>query len=469
MSIYIIAAKISIELAKARNGNLIANVGETSRDINDRLKDDDYRRKTPGGEWIVIHFYEDTAVSDKDIHKLLKKHPRVKWNNNSNTEEFTFLDDNGNGDEARRIVNSLLHEIENGKLKSDNTKLVKNMQTLMHENVSLKKLCEKNSIFELDTLREELASETNLNAFLRLQFKNKTKENEDLIAYYQKELHDRELKNKNQNEDLIAYYQKELHDRELKIKKQNEENLLLSSENLTNKMTRNVFATLFFGTLFLGLFLYIHTSSPEKSMATQEVIFSVPEKKKNDKDIPSPTFTPITLDPSIVQTKKKISTLTKSQREDIIKKGLQPSTFESMEQEKVDRYFPPNNEKKNESKIPVKKNKKQVETPVKNDVENPVAPVVTQKEVEKVYSPSPKYCGEYKMKFVAKVANTYMYKTTVPVPKISKEVWVYCREKRTIEDCSFHSESGEKLSDGISARVLNDVSCAWAVHKGIRK
>ncbi len=140
MNIYIIAANVSIQLAKLSKNGLIANVGETTRNVRERLKDEDYRRKTPGGGWDVIHEFVEVSVRDRQIHKFLKSHPRVKWNNNSNTEEFTFLDDDGTGSETIKIVSSFLEKHDYGILKRSHSLLKKKYSNLLTEKERLSKL-----------------------------------------------------------------------------------------------------------------------------------------------------------------------------------------------------------------------------------------------------------------------------------------------------------------------------------------
>jgi len=140
MNIYIIAANVSIQLAKLSKNGLIANVGETTRNVRKRLKDGDYRRKTPGGGWKVIHEFVNVSVRDAQIHAFLKSHPRVKWNNNSNTEEFTFLDDDGSGSEAIKIVSSFLEKQDYGILKRSHSLLKQKYSNLLTEKERLSKL-----------------------------------------------------------------------------------------------------------------------------------------------------------------------------------------------------------------------------------------------------------------------------------------------------------------------------------------
>ena len=48
--IYIVAGERNMKLAQIEGG-LWANVGQTTRGVSDRLRDDDYKRKAAGGKW----------------------------------------------------------------------------------------------------------------------------------------------------------------------------------------------------------------------------------------------------------------------------------------------------------------------------------------------------------------------------------------------------------------------------------
>ena len=137
--IYIVACEMSMQCARAgltdlRAGSngLWANVGQTTRNVYERLRDDDYKRKQMGGELMVL-FEQDVGdmTTDKQIHPLLKNHPDVIWNSkSSNTEEFFFKGDLGDGEVARKIVSEVLQKVclpvllqENARLAGDVTQL----------------------------------------------------------------------------------------------------------------------------------------------------------------------------------------------------------------------------------------------------------------------------------------------------------------------------------------------------------
>ena len=129
--IYIVACEMSMQCARAgltdlRAGSngLWANVGQTTRNVYERLRDDDYKRKQMGGELMVL-FEQDVGdmTTDKQIHPLLKQHPDVIWNKSSNTEEFFFKGDPGDGSVARRIVSEILRRICVPLLQQENSKL----------------------------------------------------------------------------------------------------------------------------------------------------------------------------------------------------------------------------------------------------------------------------------------------------------------------------------------------------------
>lgn len=136
MNIYILSSAMAIELAESKPGRgLTANVGQTTRPVSERIKDSDYSRKTPGGRWVIITEFNDTQITDSDVHKFLKDHPRVKWDDeNPNTEEFTFLDDDGSGNEAVKIVSSFMQENDLKLLKREYKRLKKSFDQLTEEN-----------------------------------------------------------------------------------------------------------------------------------------------------------------------------------------------------------------------------------------------------------------------------------------------------------------------------------------------
>jgi len=110
--LYVIAGDRMMKGAIAMNG-LFANVGQTTRTVYDRIKDKDYQQKSGAGAWQVI--IEDAPLGEfKDfhIHEFLRERDDVKWDaNSSNTEEFHFITDIGDGKEARRIVKECLNNL----------------------------------------------------------------------------------------------------------------------------------------------------------------------------------------------------------------------------------------------------------------------------------------------------------------------------------------------------------------------
>jgi len=111
--IYIVAGERNMLLARAGGGGLYANVGQTTREVTERLRDDDYKRKAAGGRWQILFSQEvGDSVTDKQLHPLLKSHPGVSWDPDcDNTEEFLFKDDTGDGETARRIVGEIIQQV----------------------------------------------------------------------------------------------------------------------------------------------------------------------------------------------------------------------------------------------------------------------------------------------------------------------------------------------------------------------
>jgi hypothetical protein len=96
-------------LTARAQGGLWANVGETRVGVESRLRGDDYRRKAAGGAWRIISRWRvPDDFSDRDIHRVLKRHRRVTWVPSSNTEEFFFEGDEGDGSVAVAILGGLI-------------------------------------------------------------------------------------------------------------------------------------------------------------------------------------------------------------------------------------------------------------------------------------------------------------------------------------------------------------------------
>ena len=109
--IYLVAGSRSIGAgAITDNGGLYANVGMTSgRSPYERLSDPDYRKKQLGGSPVVLAEWHVGSITDHNIHKYLKMHQDVKWDRlNANTEEYLFVNDTGNGEEAKRIIEDII-------------------------------------------------------------------------------------------------------------------------------------------------------------------------------------------------------------------------------------------------------------------------------------------------------------------------------------------------------------------------
>jgi hypothetical protein len=118
--LYVIAGERNMKAVKDLGG-LYANVGQTTRTVYDRIKDKDYRLKSGGGTWKVI--IEDAPLGkfeDAHIHELLRKRNNVKWDPESlNTEEFHFITDKGDGEEAKRIVKECLNNLRPHSIEKD--------------------------------------------------------------------------------------------------------------------------------------------------------------------------------------------------------------------------------------------------------------------------------------------------------------------------------------------------------------
>lgn len=106
--IYLVAGERNMLTAGAQGG-LWANVGETRVGVESRLRGDDYRRKAAGGAWRIISRWRvPDDYSDRDVHRVLKRHRSVTWVPSSNTEEFFFEGDPGDGSVAVEILDGII-------------------------------------------------------------------------------------------------------------------------------------------------------------------------------------------------------------------------------------------------------------------------------------------------------------------------------------------------------------------------
>jgi len=77
----------------------------------DRFRDPDYKKKQSGGRWVLIKQWAVGDMKDHSIHNFLKRHDDVRWNPIShNTEEFLFVDDEGDGLKAINIIEHIMLE-----------------------------------------------------------------------------------------------------------------------------------------------------------------------------------------------------------------------------------------------------------------------------------------------------------------------------------------------------------------------
>jgi len=193
-TIYLVAGERLIE-GVAHFGGLYANVGQTDRSVNERLKDEDYRRKNSGGDWKVLKTWGvESFVSDSELHKILKSNKyadRIIWKKSSNTEEFQFIGDDGTGNVAIPIIQKELEELsvwqaypavveenkcltqENKTLKKSNQVLESNYKSL---NRKLRELVGADLLDENARLQGELEEEKEDNAKSQRELEEERKE-----------------------------------------------------------------------------------------------------------------------------------------------------------------------------------------------------------------------------------------------------------------------------------------------------
>lgn len=93
-------------------GGLWANVGETSKSVEERLEGLDYARKMAGGDWIILNQWRvPDWISDSMLHTKLRLNPKIKWFDSHNTEEFLFTEDTGDGNNASEYIRAAIMEV----------------------------------------------------------------------------------------------------------------------------------------------------------------------------------------------------------------------------------------------------------------------------------------------------------------------------------------------------------------------
>jgi hypothetical protein len=135
--VYLIAGIRNVRSVQV-HGGLWANVGQTTKSVEERLCGLDYARKAAGGEWVILNKWRVPAwISDKDIHEEIKKNKKILWKNSVNSEEFLFYNDSGNGNAASLIVAEAIVKIMNTesekifrKIEIDRSMLKEKLQRL---------------------------------------------------------------------------------------------------------------------------------------------------------------------------------------------------------------------------------------------------------------------------------------------------------------------------------------------------
>jgi hypothetical protein len=138
--VYLIAGIRNVRSVQV-HGGLWANVGETTKSVEERLCGLDYARKAAGGEWVILNKWRVPAwISDKNIHEEIKKNNKVCWKNSPNSEEFLFYNDSGNGNDASLIIAEAIVKIMNTESEKAFRKIAVDREILKER---LEKLKEK--------------------------------------------------------------------------------------------------------------------------------------------------------------------------------------------------------------------------------------------------------------------------------------------------------------------------------------
>ena len=179
--LYVIAGERNMKAVKDLGG-LYANVGQTTRTVYDRIKDKDYRLKSGAGTWKVI--IEDTPLGkfeDAHIHELLRKRGDVKWDPESlNTEEFHFITDKGDGEEAKRIVKECLNNLQPHSIEKDIDIVKSKLETAGIRHAS-EFHCEGIYWFRIRSFVDRVDS--NGKTYLIINFINKTGDYESIFCW----------------------------------------------------------------------------------------------------------------------------------------------------------------------------------------------------------------------------------------------------------------------------------------------
>ena len=106
-----------------QHGGLFVNIGQTKRGIEKRLNDADYKRKQGGGSPIILGEWY-TQVKDHQIHKMLKRHPKVRQ---TQKEEFKFMVDNVETAELqiKQIVSDIIDSQQSAQESGEKDKRIK--------------------------------------------------------------------------------------------------------------------------------------------------------------------------------------------------------------------------------------------------------------------------------------------------------------------------------------------------------
>ncbi len=135
--IYLVAGSRSLDSIEV-HGGLWANVGETTKSVEERLSGMDYSRKAAGGEWVILNKWKVPIwFSDSMVHQELRKSEIVVWKNSANSEEFLFIGDQKNANLASLIIGEAIIKLMNSEnekiinsINSDRTALRKKLEQL---------------------------------------------------------------------------------------------------------------------------------------------------------------------------------------------------------------------------------------------------------------------------------------------------------------------------------------------------
>ena len=172
--VYLVAGARNIQSVSI-HGGLWANVGETTKSVEERLCGTDYSRKAAGGDWIILNKWRvPHYISDTMIHDQIRLDKKILWKNSVNSEEFLFYNDSGNGNAASLIIAEAIVKIMNTESEKEFRKISIDKEILKKKLQKLKEKSERIAEEKEKTnpgWREAVSTETIWRKFVKEEVK----------------------------------------------------------------------------------------------------------------------------------------------------------------------------------------------------------------------------------------------------------------------------------------------------------